>query len=96
MELDVEIAEDTVDSHQAQEIVVMTRSSIVATKEIEEWKTAQEEDPLVRDMIERVSQLQERNAFALTHQGLLMREMDGRHKLVVPQSLRQKDVGFMS
>ena len=63
---------DTMESDQAQEIAVMTRSSIVASEEIEEWKTAQEEDPVVRDTIERVRQRQERNAFALTPQGLLV------------------------
>ena len=47
MEFDVEKAEDTIESDQAQEIAVMTRSSIVTSEEIEEWKTAQEEDPIV-------------------------------------------------
>ena len=78
MELDAEEAEDTVENDQAQEVATMTKSSVVASEEIEEWKTAQEEEPVVRDTIERVRQRQERNAFALTPQGLLVREMDGR------------------
>ena len=90
MELDAKEAEDTMESDQAQAIAIMTRSSIVDGEEIEEWKTTQEEDPVVRDTIERVRQRQARNAFALTPQGLLVQEMDGRRKLVVPQSLRQK------
>ena len=84
MELDAEEIEDTGEGNQTQELVVMTRSSIVASEEIEEWKTTQEEDPVVRETIERVRQRQERNAFALTPQGLLVQEMDGRRKLVVP------------
>ena len=72
MELNIERVEDTMESDQAQEIAVMNRSSIVASEEIEEWKTAQEEDPIVRDTIERVRQRQERNAFSLTPQGLLL------------------------
>ena len=47
MELDAEEAEDIVESDQAQEITVLTSSSIVANEEIEEWKTPQEEDPVV-------------------------------------------------
>ena len=78
MELDAKEIEGTVEGTQAQEIAVMTRSSIVASKEIEQWKTAQEEDPVVQDTIERVREQQERNAFALTPQGLLVQEMDGR------------------
>ena len=53
VKLDVKKAEDTMKRDQAQEIVVMTRSSIVSSKEIEEWKTAQEEDLIVQDTIER-------------------------------------------
>ena len=52
VELDAEEAEDIMESDQAQAIVVMTRSSIVSSEEIEEWKTAQEEDPVVRDTIQ--------------------------------------------
>ena len=47
MELDAKEIEDTRKSNQAQELAVMTRSSIVASEEIEKWKTAQEEDPVV-------------------------------------------------
>ena len=54
MELDAKEIEGTVEGTQAQEIAVMTRSSFVASEEIEEWKAAQEEDPVVRDTIERV------------------------------------------
>ena len=35
-----EETENTAEGDQAQEIAVMTRSSIVANEEIEEWKTA--------------------------------------------------------
>ena len=35
----------------AEEIVVMTRRSIVAIEEVKIWKTAQEEDPVVQDTI---------------------------------------------
>ena len=37
-----------------EEIAVMTRSSIVATEEVKIWRTAQEEDPVVQDIIQRV------------------------------------------
>ena len=47
VEFDAEEAEDIEESNQAQELVVLTRSSIVANEEIKEWKTAQEEDPRV-------------------------------------------------
>ena len=47
MELDAEETENMGEGNQAQEIAVMTRSSIVASEAIEEWKTAQEEDPVV-------------------------------------------------
>ena len=40
VELDAEETEDTMESDQAQGIAVMIRSSIVASEEIEEWKTA--------------------------------------------------------
>ena len=40
VELDAEKAEDPMESDQAQEIVAMIRSSIVASEEIKEWKTA--------------------------------------------------------
>ena len=37
--------------NQAEEIVVMTRSSIVAIEEVKIWRTWQEEDPVVQDII---------------------------------------------
>ena len=37
-----------------EEIAVMPRSSIVATEEVKIWRTAQEEDPVVQDIIQRV------------------------------------------
>ena len=40
VELNTEETEDIGGSNQAQELVVMTRSSIVASEEIEEWKAA--------------------------------------------------------
>ena len=40
MELDAEEIEGKMEGTQAQEIAVMTRSSIIANEEIEEWKTA--------------------------------------------------------
>ena len=55
-----------------EEIAVMTRSSIVATEEVKIWRTAQEEGPVVQDIIQRVRQRQVRSAFALTPQGLLV------------------------
>ena len=75
---------------QEEEVAVMTRSSIVATEEVKIWRTAQEEDPVVQDIIQRVRQRQVRSAFALTPQGLLVQEDDGQRKLVVPTSMRQK------
>ena len=54
VELDAELAENIVDSDQAQEIAVVIRSSIIASEEIEEWKTAQEEEPVAPGTIERV------------------------------------------
>ena len=40
MELAAEEAKETEESNQAQELAIMMRSSIVASEEIEEWKTA--------------------------------------------------------
>ena len=40
VELDEEETENRGEGNQAQEVAVMTRSSIVASEEIEEWKTA--------------------------------------------------------
>ena len=68
----------------------MTRSSIVTTKEVNIWKTAQEEDPVVQDTIQRMMQRHMRSAFALTPQGLLVHDDNGQQKLVVPTSMRQK------
>ncbi len=68
----------------------MTRSSIVATEEIEMWLTAQKGDPVLRDTIARVQRKSERQTFALTPQGLLIRDEDGQKKLVVPTSLRMQ------
>lgn len=67
----------------------MTGSSIVATKEIEEWKATQERDLVVQGTNQRVRQNQERNAFALTLEGLFVQELDGQQKLVLPTSSRQ-------
>ena len=50
MELDA-IHSMIVNGDQAEEIAVMTRSSIVATEEVKIWKIAQEEDPVVQDTI---------------------------------------------
>ena len=47
MEFDTEKPKDAVKSDQAQELAIMTRSSIVGSEEIEEWKTTQEEDLVV-------------------------------------------------
>ena len=76
MEIDEKIAESIVDSNQAPKTTMMTKSSIVAREEIEEWKTTQKKDPVVQGTIERVRQRQERNTFALTPQGLVVQEMD--------------------
>ena len=57
---------------QAEKVSVMTRSSVVATKEVHIWGSAQEEDPLVQDTIQQMRQRQVRSAFALTPQGLLV------------------------
>ena len=73
-----------------EELAVMTRSSIVATEEVKTWRTAQEEDPIVQDTIQRTRQRQMRGAFALTPQGLLVQEENGQRKLVVPTSMRRK------
>ena len=62
----------------------------MATEEVKIWKTAQEEDPIVQDIIQRVRQRHVRSAFAITPQGLLVQEEDGQRKLVVPTSMRQK------
>ena len=41
-----------VKSDQLEEVfLMMTRSSIVATKEIKIWRTVQEENPIVQDII---------------------------------------------
>ena len=49
MELNTEDA----DNNQDQALIVLTRSAIVASEdEINEWKSAQEEDPVVRDTIQ--------------------------------------------
>ena len=40
MKLNAEETKDMEERDQAQEIAEMTRSSIVASEEIEEWKTA--------------------------------------------------------
>ena len=87
MELDA-IHNMIVNGDQAKEIAVMTRSPIVATEEVKIWNTAQEEDPVVQDTIQRVRQWHVRSAFALTPQGLLVQEDDGQRKLVVPTSMR--------
>ena len=56
----------------AQGILVITKSSIGNTEKVNIWKTTQDEDPIVHDTIGRLRQQQERNAFALTPQGLLV------------------------
>ena len=84
-----------VNGDQADEIAVMTRSSIVATEEVKMWKIAQEEDPVVQDTIQRVRQRHVRSAFALTPQVLLVQEEDGQRKLVVPMSMPTKGDGFV-
>ena len=53
MELDA-IYSMMIEDDQAKEIAMMARSSIVATEEVKIWKTAQEEDPVVQDTIQRV------------------------------------------
>ena len=75
---------------QAKEIAMMPQSSIVATKEVNIWRTAQEEDPVVQDTIQPMRQRHVRSAFALTPQGSLVQEDNGQPKLVVLTSMRQK------
>ena len=55
MEPDVDAVTIVKETDQAQEVSMMTRSAIIASEEeIKEWQSAQEEDPVVRDTIERV------------------------------------------
>ena len=77
MELDA-IHSMMANGNQAEDIAVMTRSSIVATEEVKIWRTAQEEDPVVQDTIQRMRQQHVRSALALTPQGLLVQEDDGQ------------------
>ena len=64
MELDV-VNSATTEGDQAEEIAVMTRSSIVAREEINIRRIAQEEEPVVQDTIQRMKQRQVSSAFAL-------------------------------
>ena len=50
MELNV-VNNMIVEGDQAEEIAVMTRSSIVDMEEVNIWRTAQEEDLVVQDTI---------------------------------------------
>ena len=89
MELDG-VNSKAAESDQVEEILVMTSNAIVATQEVNIWRTRQEEDPIVQDMIQRLRQRQVRSAFTLTPQGLLVQEEEGQRNLVVPTSMRQK------
>ena len=77
MELDA-INNMTAEDDQAEGISVMTRSSIVAIEEVNIWRTPQEEDPTVQDIIQRMRQRHVRSAFALTPHGLLVQEDNGQ------------------
>ena len=62
----------------------------MATEEVNIWRIAQGEDPVVQETIQWMRQRQVTSAFALTPQGLLVQEDDGQQKLVVLTSMRQK------
>ena len=68
----------------------MTRSSIVPTEELDTWRQAQKEDPVLRDIIKRVEDHIERDIFSLNAHGLLVRKVGDTFRLVVPASLRQQ------
>ena len=56
MDHDVDAETTREETDQAQEVSMMTKSTIVASEEkIKEWQSIQEEDPVVGDTIERVS-----------------------------------------
>ena len=57
MELDAVNSAST-EGDQAEEILVMTRISIVAIEEVETWRIVQEEDTVIQDIIQRMRQLQ--------------------------------------
>ena len=61
------------------------------TEEVQICHKAQREDPVVREIIERCEkQKDSRKEFELTPQGILYRVQDGRRKLMVAVSLRQR------
>ena len=61
------------------------------TEEVQLWHKAQRDDPVVQEIIERrEKQKDARKEFELTPQGILYRVQDGRRKLMVPVSLRQR------
>ena len=49
----MELNTEKTENNQDQALAVLTRSAVVASEdEIDEWKSAQEEDPVVRDTIQ--------------------------------------------
>ena len=76
-ELDAENSMTT-GGDQAQGIAIMARSPIVALEEVNFWRIAQEKDPVVQDIIQRMRLWEVRSAFALTPQGLLVQEENGQ------------------
>ena len=63
-----------VEVQQDELIAALTRSSLVQTEELDLWRKAQNEDPVLRDIIQRVRVHREREIFQLTSHGLLIRK----------------------
>ena len=74
----------------------LTRSSIVPTEELAAWKTAQEGNPVLRQIIHRIHASIERNTFQINVHGLLVRidASDGSVKLMVPSSMKEKVIQY--
>ena len=70
---------------------VLTRSSLVDSSEIQLWKTAQEDDPVCSEILQRWQQEKEqmRGPYVVTPQGLLCQVKGDRRVLMVCSGARR-------
>ena len=74
-----------------EEVHLMMRSMLVPAEEIKLWHKEQRSDPVLAELIRRREEKQDaRKEFEFTPQGLLVRLQDGKRKVMVPVSLRQR------
>ena len=80
----------TEESQEGAAELSYSASTVVPTAEVQLWQSAYEEDPVLQEAVQRLKSHQSCGRYQMDSQGLLYLQQDGRQKLVVPTSLRQR------